>query len=366
MEVRWAYGVTTVPQRSGDLLPRTLRSLKAGGFPKPRLFVDGWDGRDDRYLWATARPGEWELDITPRWPLARAAVSWTLALYELVLREPAAHYYALFQDDLVTCRGLREYLEWRPPPEGGYGSLYAAPSNFFRSLRRHGISCPDDGYVGWYASHQLGRGALALVFGREAALTLLGRRDLLERPADPGRGWRSLDGGVVEAMKRAGYKEYIHSPGLVFHTGKVSTIDKRKQSTDHDPDFPPEKWPAYYDQTNFPGEDFDLCTYLPKTHSSDSARVPAPAARGVAVYERFPEECRAGLVADWERERAALEEALAADRQRLRQTSHPGAVRKLTRVIGRYTQQLEAMLGPNDPPYLTEEGRRRLSEEGSI
>ena len=39
--MKWSYGVTTVPKRLGDLLPRTLASLSKSGFPKPRLFVDG-------------------------------------------------------------------------------------------------------------------------------------------------------------------------------------------------------------------------------------------------------------------------------------------------------------------------------------
>ena len=37
--LRWVYGVTTVPERRADLLPRTLVSLDRAGFPSPRIFV---------------------------------------------------------------------------------------------------------------------------------------------------------------------------------------------------------------------------------------------------------------------------------------------------------------------------------------
>ncbi len=73
---RWAYGVTTVPVREDRLLPKTLASLRAAGFDKPRLFVDGV-----RNAW------DWEqkfgLEVTARWPHVLTAGNWVLSMYEL-------------------------------------------------------------------------------------------------------------------------------------------------------------------------------------------------------------------------------------------------------------------------------------------
>lgn len=264
MALRWAYAVTTCPARRATLLPRTLASLAAGGFDAPRLCVDG---DDDAASWRK----EFGLTVTARAPAVRVAGHWVLTLYELYLRDPAAERFAVFQDDLVCVRNLRQYLERcdypdgpppqparnRPPPANGsrppgYWNLYQAPSN--REL------APPGG--GWYESNQFGRGALALAFSREAVITLLSSRHLAERPCDPQRGWRSVDGGVVTAMAKAGWKEYVHSPSLVMHTGWVSTVDKRKASTGTDPDFPVYEWPEYYRGVAFPGEHADALGFL--------------------------------------------------------------------------------------------------------
>lgn len=260
--MRWAYAVTTCPARRGTLLPRTLASLRGGGFHEPRLFVDGCD---DAASWRE----EFVLPVSCRRPPVRVAGHWVLSLYELYLRDPEAERFAVFQDDLVCVRNLRQYLERCEYPDGppparargrpaappgpppGYWNLYTAPSN--QELARG---------EGFYESNQFGRGALALVFSREAVITLLSSRHLAERPCDPHRGWRAVDGGIVTAMAKSGYKEYVHNPSLVMHTGLTSSFDKRKGVAGTDPDFPPYQWPAHYEGTSFPGEAFDALELL--------------------------------------------------------------------------------------------------------
>jgi hypothetical protein len=97
----WAYGVTTVPSRRNDLLPETLCSLCEAGFDAPRLFVDG---DNDPKGWER----EFGLETTCRYPTIRTHGNWILALSELFIREPHAERYALFQDDLITYRNLRD------------------------------------------------------------------------------------------------------------------------------------------------------------------------------------------------------------------------------------------------------------------
>lgn len=209
--LRWAYAVTTVPERKGELFPRTLASLKAAGFDRPRLFVDGL--RDPREYDAFG------LETVARHPRIRTFGNWILGLGELFIRDPMADRFAMFQDDFITYAGLREYLEKCKYPANGYLNLYTFPSN--QQLARG---------EGWYLSNQFGRGAVALVFDRNAVLALLTHSHMIERPLNAHKGHKSVDGGVVTAMQKAmGCKdvEWVHNPSLVQHTGLKSAMGNR-------------------------------------------------------------------------------------------------------------------------------------------
>lgn len=216
--ITWAYGVTTVPSRRDSLLPRTLDSLKRAGFPSPRLFVDGCQPE-----YAGSWHDEFGLEVTTRWPTIRTFGNWTLGLAELYIREPHADRYAMFQDDFITYPNLRPYLEDCPYPEKGYWNLYTFPSN--QTL------CPKDEAgnrrEGWFLANQMGRGAVALVFDRLTVHTLLTHQHMVERPMDPRRGHRSIDGGIVTALRKAGWSEYCHNPSLVQHTGDISSMGNK-------------------------------------------------------------------------------------------------------------------------------------------
>lgn len=230
--LRWSYGVTTVPSRRDALLPRTLRSLAAAGWPEPRLFVDG---DDDAFGWSS----QFGLPCSFRQPKVRTAGNWWLALVELYVRAPEAHRFAVFQDDLVCCRNLRAYLDACLYPADGYLNLLTFPSNHGPSAHgRYGASVfGDPERPGWAQGRSMsagpggpqnGRGAVALVFDRRAVVELLSSRKWVERAQDPHRGHKSVDGGVVTALNAAGVREYVHNPTLVFHTGEVSSMGNQR------------------------------------------------------------------------------------------------------------------------------------------
>lgn len=228
----WAAGVTTVPGRRNDLLPRTLASLRAGGFGEPRVFVDGWNAGDGSY----AGLG---LEVTSRWPRIGAYGNWELALRELFIRHPRADRYAIFQDDLVCVRNLRQYLERFPDPKG-YWNLYTARSN--ESLAKG---------TGWFPSNQLGKGALGLVFSKSAAVTIFCHPYLAERPLAAHNADRSIDGAVVDSLsyrRPHGVKDWLewcHYPSLLQHTGEGSTtIHGTVHAGRVAPSFPGEDWDA--------------------------------------------------------------------------------------------------------------------------
>jgi hypothetical protein len=226
--VLWAAAVTTCAARLDTLLPRTLASLAAGGFGRPRLFADGVTHQRAADLErVTGCP------VTARSPAVRTAGSWVLALYELYLRDPQAHRYAVFQDDVEVMRNLRPYLERVPFPPQSYLNLITQldSENAVRGKP-----------VGWHEGaalatsppqlfhgrpSQKGCGACALVFDRGGVVELLSSRHLAARPQHQHRGWQAIDGGVVESLNRAGWRELVHQPSLCSHVGGRSTMGHR-------------------------------------------------------------------------------------------------------------------------------------------
>jgi hypothetical protein len=225
---RWMYGVTTVPKRFKTTLPDTLRSLEAGGFDRPWLFVDGCRERN--------LPSELanKYDHTCRYPRILAYGNWILSLGEMYIRSYAtqATHFALFQDDFITYKNLRQYLEQSNMPVKGYCNLYTYRDNDNIIKNK-----PD----GWYEAsslkegvkyhgkmQQYGRGAVALVFTREMVQALLSHQHIVMKAYDGGKKrYSDIDGGVVETMNMCGYREYIHNPSLVQHMGEQSTIGNR-------------------------------------------------------------------------------------------------------------------------------------------
>jgi len=229
--IRWAYGVTAVRSRKDDLLPRTLESLANAGFNRPRLFIDGDNDRHDY--------DRFGLEVTMRYPTIRTFGNWLLTLWELYLRDPAADRYAIFQDDFVTYKNLRLYLDHCPYPDKGYWNLYTFPQNESRVPLTQ---------MGWFKSNQKGRGAVALIFDRQGIIELLSHRELVERPQNVRRGHRAVDGAVVTVLRKRDYFEWVHNPSLVQHTGEVSSMGNAKHKL----------------SKTFRGEDFD-CLDLVET-----------------------------------------------------------------------------------------------------
>ena len=235
---KWAYGITTVPERINTYLPKTLESLALAGFDIPRLFVDG--------LQDVSIYNRFKLNITNRWPRIRTVGNWVLGAWELLFRNPNATHYAIFEDDLVTYPNLRQYLELVPCPTKGYCNLFTNPNN--QVLKSH------NDFYGWYESNQQGQGAVGLVFTHEALDVLLSSRQFtLQVHEKNNRNLDVIDGGVVEAMHNAGWKEYVHSPSLVQHKGNISALKHGK--------FPPSDW--------FCGESFNVMDLLEDIKSNN-------------------------------------------------------------------------------------------------
>jgi hypothetical protein len=198
-----------------------------GGFDTPRLFVDTGD--------PTAYE-QYGLAVTTRRPTIRTAGNWLLAIWELYIRTPSATRFAIFQDDIVTCKNLKEYLSKCKYPKQGYWNLITYPKNQAKA--------PD--HDGWFKSDQLGKGAQALVFSYDAIIALLTQPYILHRINNERKGHRCIDGTIVNSLKNAGWTEWCHNPSLVCHTGETSVMGNPKQ-------------PA---TESFRGEDVDALSFL--------------------------------------------------------------------------------------------------------
>lgn len=219
--MHWAYGVTTVSQRVPTYLPQTLQSLAVAGFDDPHLFVDNWP-HSRKFPPDGVRFGALRYSI--RNPRLKTMGNWILAAWELYLRHPDADRFAVFQDDLEAMPSLREWLDMNAYPDRAYLNLFTLEQNHPDKLReRYGTEYPSSG---WYPSNQKGKGALALVFSNEALRTLLSSPRLVERMCDasvpdPNKG---VDAVIIESMKAAGWREFVHYPSLTRHIGEITTM----------------------------------------------------------------------------------------------------------------------------------------------
>lgn len=219
--MNWVYGVTTVPERRAELLPKTLESLAVAGFDSPRLFVDGCDGGAmDKVIY-----GVFGLEVTYRWPKIRTFGNWALGMWELYIRNPWADRYTLFQDDILLCKNLRRYLESVELRPKTYWNLYTTPANRQCARLEAGGEMK-----GFFPSNQMGKGALALVFDRRGVVDLFSHRDFVNRPQHQENGWRNVDGAVIHSLVNyadpksgCGYQELCHNPSLVQHIGLKTT-----------------------------------------------------------------------------------------------------------------------------------------------
>lgn len=248
---KWAYGVTSCAERVDTLLPKTLLSLAHAGFDKPRVFIDGCkDSAAIAISLAQRSPMLVGIEVSCHYPAMKTVGNWVAGLWELLVRNPTADRFAMFQDDLVICKDVRRYLDASHWPAKGYLNLLTFPSNQGVAPRS-----PAGRGAGWFEARecyngplyhgkvgQKGLGAVALCFTREAVLDILSSRHVVERPLDAVWATKKLDGMVVTAMNQLGWREYCHDPSLVQHTGEVSSIGNRPHPLA--PSFRGEQWSA--------------------------------------------------------------------------------------------------------------------------
>jgi len=202
----WAVGLVTAP-RPEPTIQQTLASLRDAGFTDVHVF---------------AEPGSWipeesgSLPVTVHGAHLGNIGQFCTALTELYMAQPHADCYAVFQDDVAAARGLKDWCDeqfW--PLRHGLVSLYTSRVHSGDSVGWHVLD------LGFYRTF----GALAFVFRHDVLQEFLTDGQVLRYRQRHAHGDDSL---VGEWANRYGIGIAYHTPSLVQHTGKVSSL------ADHD------------------------------------------------------------------------------------------------------------------------------------
>ncbi len=211
----WAVGVTTYAPRN-QYLGKTLRSMQHSGFPQPRLFIDGVMEPPKGY------------PFTMRDTPVGAWANWLLALIELMQRQPNSKWYMIVQDDVLFCRGIRQYIDEISLSGKMYLNLYTWDKN--------------EAEKGFHPAAKRGYGALALALPCEAAEVIAdSTRSYIRVRGNEAKSKKNIDGAVWDCLTRHGYKEMVHSPSLTQHIGDETSLQN----------------PGHRTSKTFPGESYD-------------------------------------------------------------------------------------------------------------
>ncbi len=224
---RWAVGMTTAP-RSEATLNRALRSLrKAGWTEHVHLFAEA-----GTRTWSARLISGPVAVIHRNGPALGAWPNFFLGLQELYLRQPDADAYLMVQDDVIFCRGLRDYLEERLWPKGAVvGVVSLHTPGHLAAEKSAGFFHAELGWQAW--------GAQALIFPNAAARTFLSDPKVVaHRQKGILDGTKNVDSVIGDWCVRTKHHFWMHAPSLAEHVGATSTLwpglglDGRRSSAD--------------------------------------------------------------------------------------------------------------------------------------
>lgn len=199
---RWAVGITTAP-RATPTLQRSLESLAAAG----------WDLAGCCTVFAEPESAEVNgIPSVQRLERAGAWGNWFQGFKQLVEQNPDADAYFMLQDDVLYCRGLREYLEATLWPEDldriAWVSLYCSAKH----------AAPEGPVIHQWPAGKFLWGALAYVFPPAAA------RSLLLHERIHAYTQNKIDLRISYWAKWAGRQGWYFRPSLVQHIRGPSTL----------------------------------------------------------------------------------------------------------------------------------------------
>ena len=243
--MRWSVGVTTAPRADGDdtwraqarkrgfregpAIETTLASLRAAGFSNITVFAEPGSHRpsgDCASLYANwvDRP-----ELYGGWDNWRYALDYLGRFNPLC---PAPEAILLCQDDVILCKGVREFLDatlW--PSNAGVISLYCSSKH----ATGNGLSTISVGSSYW--------GALAFAFPPEQAQALLASN--IPNTLQGNR----IDNRVGLWANSTSRRLWVFTPSLAQHTGEFRSAMRHGHGQG-------------MSANDFVGEDFDARTLI--------------------------------------------------------------------------------------------------------
>jgi hypothetical protein len=211
-----AAGITSAPRKK-PRLAETFASLCRAGFDNVTVFTDGYGPEDFEQL-GDALDGACLIERP--YPLGGWS-NFYLSLSDLYHRFPTAGLYAMFQDDVLACEGLADYL--KHTVDNSY-PVWSAFQMEFCGLTKQGWNRIDHGFQFC--------GAQALVFTNEGVRQFLSDPDVVRYRRFPNAegkyavndGRTHIDGVVGRYARKTKKGVAVHHPSLVKHVGDTSVM----------------------------------------------------------------------------------------------------------------------------------------------
>jgi hypothetical protein len=209
MRRNWCVGITACPRTTG-VVDQVIDSLRQNDW-QPTIYAEPEtkiDTKDARIVRRDKIYGCW--------------TNWICALHDMYVNDVHAEGYAIFEDDILICKNLRNYLEHLMPRFERLGALSLYTPE--RQARMHfGQACVhDNAYRGdavW--------GTQAVVFSNYSlAFFLSSRTTINHRRIGIGKGNnKNRDSAIGVWAKAENQPFYYHTPSLVQHVGEESSVE---------------------------------------------------------------------------------------------------------------------------------------------
>jgi hypothetical protein len=227
--MKWTVGIISTSRKDGAYyLDRTLVSLKNAGWDLSQVVI-------------YAEPGAYAPPDFPGYVVNRRKqygdwTNWACGLYELLLTEPNTDYFFMIEDDVIVCKGSKDYLEKhiRSLEPFGTVSLYCGQNYYMPDFVGFHNECRD--WRTWPAQ--------TMVFTRKGVISFYSdervQRHRFEHTipipfeevpwgvdVDPLNSVKDAVMGMWAAKNKL--PMYYHSPSLAQHIGIQSSLTPEKE-----------------------------------------------------------------------------------------------------------------------------------------
>jgi hypothetical protein len=230
--MEWSIGITTC-KRKTSMINELVLQIVDNGWDKITIYADAGSDAEPcdstRVVYRDIVYGCW--------------TNWICGLMEMYCVDVNADVYIMFEDDIEMCMNLRPYLEHIIPSLDQLGvlSIYTPPHH---AKKAKGLFCiHDESYRGGFMW-----GTQAVLFTKTSLASFLSSKNVADHlRTETGRENKNRDSAIGMWAKQSGHRVYYHTPSLVQHADKESTIGHE-----------------HHEALDFVGKDFDATALIPE------------------------------------------------------------------------------------------------------